>query len=131
MTNWLASTSLKNTSWPVSGHLIQRFSGVSRRLRMLRIFGRTTLEIQFIGAPRPHSNVTSRRSNVTTVNRKSTLPQPAWGKLPERSNPRLIAGMRSAHAVGERRDQVGHRLNALAGGFTVSVKTRPERINQR
>src|ERR1043165_8378159 len=48
MTNWLASTSLKNTSWPVSGHLIQRFSGDSRRLRKLRIFGRTTLEIQFM-----------------------------------------------------------------------------------
>src|SRR5665213_3619913 len=47
MTNWLDSTSLKKTSWPVSGHLIQRFSGVSRR-RKLRIFGRTTLEIQFM-----------------------------------------------------------------------------------
>jgi hypothetical protein len=30
--------------------LIQRFSGDSRRLRKLRIFGRTTLEIQFIRA---------------------------------------------------------------------------------
>src|SRR6185436_18527007 len=48
MTNWFDSTSLKKTSWPVSGHLIQRFSGVSRRLRNDRIFGRTTLEIQFI-----------------------------------------------------------------------------------
>src|SRR3954468_19353441 len=48
MTNWVFSTSLKNTSWPLSGHLIQRFSGESRRLRKLRIFGRTTLEIQFI-----------------------------------------------------------------------------------
>src|SRR6478672_7200144 len=48
MTNWFDSTSLKNTSWPVSGHLIQRFSGESRRFRKLRIFGRTTLEIQFI-----------------------------------------------------------------------------------
>src|SRR3954468_14308511 len=48
MTNWFDSTSLKNTSWPVSGHLIQRFSGDSRRLRKLRIFGRTTLEIQFM-----------------------------------------------------------------------------------
>src|SRR5262245_58426691 len=48
MTNWFASTSLKNTSCPVSGHLIQRFSGVSRRLRMLRIFGLTTFEIQFM-----------------------------------------------------------------------------------
>jgi len=32
------------------GHLIQRFSGVSRR-RKLRIFGRTTLEIQFMVIP--------------------------------------------------------------------------------
>ena len=48
MTKRLASTSLKNTSCPVSGHLIQRFSGDSRRLRKLRIFGRTTLEIQFM-----------------------------------------------------------------------------------
>jgi hypothetical protein len=32
--------------------LIHRFSGVSRRVRMLRIFGRTTLEIQFMSACR-------------------------------------------------------------------------------
>ena len=50
MTHRLASTSLWNTSWPVSGHLIQRFSGTSRLApSRLRIFGRTTLVIQFIG----------------------------------------------------------------------------------
>src|SRR5580658_5396202 len=56
MTNWFASTSLKKTSWPDSGHLIQRFSGTSRRCRKLRIFGRTTLEIQFMrGLPLRHA----------------------------------------------------------------------------
>src|ERR1700677_4978829 len=43
----LASRSLWKTSWPLSGHLTHRFSGVSRR-RNERIFGGTTLEIQFI-----------------------------------------------------------------------------------
>ena len=38
-----------NTIWPVSGHLTQRFSGVSRLNRVL-IRGRTTSEIQFIGS---------------------------------------------------------------------------------
>jgi hypothetical protein len=47
ITHWLASTSLWNTTCPVSGHLIQRLSGVSR-LKSVLIFGRTTSEIQFI-----------------------------------------------------------------------------------
>ncbi len=46
----LASRSLWKTSWPLSGHLTHRFSGVSRRSSE-RIFGGTTLEIQFIGFP--------------------------------------------------------------------------------
>src|SRR5580658_956884 len=74
MTNWLASTSLRNTSWPVSGHLIQRFSGTSRR-RMERIFGRTTLEIQFMASThlraeryaRPLSLLLIVAPSVTTV----------------------------------------------------------------
>src|SRR3981081_392627 len=60
MTNWFDSTSLKNTSWPDSGHLIQRFSGTSRRARKLRIFGRTTLEIQFIQRLRIAERITAR-----------------------------------------------------------------------
>ena len=48
MTNWFASRSRWKTISPVSGHLIQRFSGTSRLLRRLRIFGRTTLLIQLI-----------------------------------------------------------------------------------
>ena len=47
ITHWFASTSLWNTTCPVSGHLIQRLSGVSR-LKSVLIFGRTTSEIQFI-----------------------------------------------------------------------------------
>ena len=47
MTQLFASTSLWKTICPVSGHLIQRFSGLSR-LNSVLIFGRTTSEIQFI-----------------------------------------------------------------------------------
>src|ERR1700760_2733439 len=43
----LASRSLWKTSSPLSGHLTQRFSGVSRRSNE-RIFGGTTFEIQFM-----------------------------------------------------------------------------------
>src|ERR1700722_19794494 len=43
----LASKSLWKTSSPLSGHLTQRFSGVSRRSNE-RIFGGTTFEIQFM-----------------------------------------------------------------------------------
>src|SRR6185437_15129482 len=43
----LASRSLWKTSSPLSGHLTQRFSGVSRR-KNERIFGGTTFEIQFM-----------------------------------------------------------------------------------
>ena len=49
MTQRFPSTSLWNTIWPVSGHLIQRFSGVSR-LNSVLILGRTTSEIQFIAS---------------------------------------------------------------------------------
>jgi len=42
MTNWLDSRSLWNTISPVSGSLIQRFSGMSvRRPSIELIFGRT------------------------------------------------------------------------------------------
>src|SRR6185437_279349 len=44
----LASRSLWNTNSPLSGHLTQRFSGVSRR-KNERILGGTTFEIQFMG----------------------------------------------------------------------------------
>src|SRR3954471_13249338 len=60
MTNWFDSTSLKNTSCPVSGHLIQRFSGDSRRFRKLRIFGRTTFEIQFMIIVLPGQEIVRR-----------------------------------------------------------------------
>src|ERR1700731_4682113 len=43
----LVSRSLWKTSSPLSGHLTQRFSGVSRRSNE-RIFGGTTFEIQFM-----------------------------------------------------------------------------------
>ena len=43
----LASRSLWKTSSPLSGHLTQRFSGVSRRSNE-QIFGGTTFEIQFM-----------------------------------------------------------------------------------
>src|SRR5208337_1512921 len=43
----LASRSLWKTSWPLSGHFTQRLSGLSRR-NSDRIFGGTTLEIQFM-----------------------------------------------------------------------------------
>src|SRR6478752_10028021 len=49
MTKPLASTSLWKTICPESGHLIQRFSGLSRLKRVL-MRGRTTSEIQFIGS---------------------------------------------------------------------------------
>ena len=49
MTQWFCSTSLWKTICPVSGHLTQRFSGVSR-LNSVLIRGRTTSEIQFIAS---------------------------------------------------------------------------------
>src|SRR5487761_2440268 len=49
-TQRLASRSLWKTSSPLSGHLTQRLSGDSR-LRIDRIFGGTTLDIQFMSGP--------------------------------------------------------------------------------
>src|SRR6478609_4401537 len=57
----LASRSLWKTSSPLSGHLTQRFSGVSRR-RSERIFGGTTFEIQFMRSLASVEPVAEKRS---------------------------------------------------------------------
>src|ERR1700739_4177596 len=57
----LASRSLWKTNSPLSGHLTQRFSGVSRRSNE-RIFGGTTFEIQFIRPPASVRSILERRS---------------------------------------------------------------------
>src|SRR6266436_6008158 len=100
MTNELASTSLYKTSCPVSGHLIQRFSGVSRRLRKLRILGRTTLESQFMQVLRGCY---------------------AAGMIhPTRSFRRNAPG--ATHALRERGDEIGHRRHGFPGRLVVRVK---------
>ncbi len=58
MTNWFAYILEEDELPPLSGHLIRRFSGVSRRFRNDRIFGRTTLEIQFIRLTAPFNKNT-------------------------------------------------------------------------
>src|SRR5690606_17462030 len=50
MTHWFSSRSLWKTISPVSGSLIHRFSGMSRRPSMELIFGRTKFAIQFMAA---------------------------------------------------------------------------------
>src|SRR3954463_2044142 len=97
MTNWFCSTSLKNTSWPVSGHLIQRFSGDSRRLRKLRIFGRTTLEIQFIGLSCLSAVYISLRTAAVTVRRSGFFRSAFLG-----------AFLGRAHAAGQLGNKLGH-----------------------
>src|SRR5580704_4727330 len=57
----LASRSLWKTSSPLSGHLTQRFSGVSRRSNE-RIFGGTTFEIQFMRGFGSGGSVFDKRS---------------------------------------------------------------------
>src|SRR5271168_2414821 len=59
----LASRSLWKTSSPLSGHLTQRFSGVSRRSNE-RIFGGTTFEIQFMRGLSSDGSVVDKRSLV-------------------------------------------------------------------
>src|ERR1700722_11621995 len=57
----LASRSLWKTNSPLSGHLTQRFSGVSRRSSE-RIFGGTTFEIQFMRGFGSGVSVVDKRS---------------------------------------------------------------------
>src|SRR5580698_9911825 len=57
----LASRSLWKTSSPLSGHLTQRFSGVSRRSNE-RIFGGTTFEIQFMRLSASVGSIAEQRS---------------------------------------------------------------------
>src|SRR6476660_5399880 len=57
----LASRSLWKTSSPLSGHLTQRFSGVSRRSSE-RIFGGTTFEIQFMRCLAFAQSIVEKRS---------------------------------------------------------------------
>src|SRR5262249_33745359 len=99
MTNWFDSTSLKKTSWPDSGHLIQRFSGTSRRARKLRIFGRTTLEIQFMNrSQRLSRRVGDSRFAVAHPNRFDLS---AWAKSQGRFCPPYDNGV-------DGRDKPGH-----------------------
>src|ERR1700722_12218507 len=63
----LASRSLWKTSSPLSGHLTQRFSGVSRRSNE-RILGGTTFEIQFMRGLSSEGSVVEKRSLVRGAN---------------------------------------------------------------
>src|SRR6187200_2379379 len=95
MTNWFDSTSLKNTSWPVSGHLIQRFSGDSRRLRKLRILGRTTLEIQFMALV-----FVSRSSWAKGAKRRLTEEQPQNAVVTNKSRCSTSKDFDALHKAG-------------------------------
>src|SRR5215213_4587720 len=136
MTNWFASTSLKKTSWPLSGHLIQRFSGESRRLRKLRIFGRTTLEIQFIeklstpSASWPGIAVRRTASPCSPMSRPST---PSVHIIAQGVDARHKAGhdelilwrflLGPANTAGQLRDKLGHSLDGARRRLALFVET--------
>src|SRR5690348_4319549 len=103
----LASKSLWKTNWPLSGHLTQRFSGVSRRSNE-RIFGGTTLEIQFIDClvcNRSTAAVTSLCDSSQAAGELSDKPtyrgdsrRGCGSAVPRSSNP-LNKGRTNRHAV--------------------------------
>src|SRR4249919_182061 len=106
MTNWLASTSLWNTSCPESGHLIHKFSGVSRR-RMLRIFGRTTLVSQFMFRSEMRLNASTGiwRPGLSPTSRDSRLIPRNYG---------LFCGLfRAPDALRQGSDQIGNGADGL------------------
>src|SRR5579871_5140356 len=112
MTHWFASTSLWKTSWPVSGHLIQRFSGTSRRCRNERIFGRTTFDIQFMTLFRKHYVVALGRGR-----------KPAGRSFG-------CHAPRRAHALGERSDEIAHRLDGFRASLSPAIEARANRFHE-
>src|SRR5580698_6384486 len=97
---------------------------------MLRIFGRTTLVSQFM----VRSEQRSSRSRL-----KYMAARTGPGKLPPRGckrlSPRqlgLFCGLFGApHALRQRGDEIGHRVNRFRGGAAFAIEAAAEGIDQR
>src|SRR3984893_1702499 len=127
MTNWLLSTSLQNTSCPESGHLIHKFSGVSRR-RILRIFGRTTLVSQFIF----RSEWRSSGNRLQIYGGWGGTRQAAVRPLYLHRNCGLFRTLfRSPHALRQRGHEIGHRTDGFGRRAALSIEASAQGIDQR
>src|ERR1700678_1846246 len=111
----LASRSLWKTSSPLSGHLTQRFSGVSRRSNE-RIFGGTTFEIQFMRGRGSDGSVVDKRSLMRRAHALRQFADKlscgdhgrrACRSAVQRKSDRLDDGGTDDHAVRGLRDRPG------------------------